>query len=81
MPEKKESWDIKCTEEGCQGEVDFDNYTTVQTGCHSCSTVYACNTCGRLHFKNDESMNVTGVTSRQDKKAFLVAHGEIDLRD
>ncbi len=72
--------DLKCTEKGCVGVIDENNYTTVQTGCHSWSTVHACNTCGRLHFVDRTNGTASGAKNRQDQKAFLLPDGNTELR-
>jgi len=61
----------KCKEKKCTGLIDQSVSVSLQTGCSSFSSAYACEKCGRLHWLNYYTKRVSGVRNRQGEKAFL----------
>lgn len=59
----------KCREKNCAGIVNLSVPISLQTSCHSYSSAFACNTCGRLHWLQ-KNKRVSGVKNRRGGKAF-----------
>lgn len=57
---------MKCSVEGCLGEISKTPSVHLRTGCRGGESAYACNMCGRLHWANSEP-----VFNRQEHAAFL----------
>jgi hypothetical protein len=66
---------MNCVEPKCDGEIDLENGTGLQTGCHSSTTAFPCKVCGRLHFlQGDEVHKIPfGVLNGpHDERVFLI---------
>ena len=63
---------MKCTEEGCGGELDPSKSVILQIGCRSSGVALPCIKCGRLYWDPNRSHLRGPVFHRDNEMVFLV---------
>jgi hypothetical protein len=70
---------MKCTEDGCVGEIDLTGTdVSLRTGCMGFEVAFPCKICGRLHFLRGNEVHKcpVGVETRGGQRAFFM-NGEV----
>lgn len=73
----------KCTEEGCNGNINYSKVVPLQTGCHCYTYCPTCDVCGAVYYPDEGRMYQRGWAKKpfyKDGKFSLQSTNEEEVR-